>query len=105
MKQDKKVITRRDLSAYNLEGRLESCISYLKELLNEVPESARSRANIDFETGDDYGSPYCRFEINYYREETDEEYEARLAIKQSRDEAQRKHKLAEFNKLKQELGL
>lgn len=79
-------------------------VEFIKEWqdnLNLVPEEFRENATIKVEVSEEYGYGYAEFELVYERPET----EVELKQKQDEKEYTKAKKLAEYNKLKQELGL
>ena len=100
-----KVVVWKADSRHNQPDKLKDFIDFWLELLNQVPIEYRDKVYLDQEISVFYDSPYYEAEIFYYREETDEEYNKRIDEENKRKESQKAKDLAEFNRLKQSLGL
>lgn len=86
---------------------LNDMLSYLALKLSEVPEQYRDEATIEFKTDDESSAVW--YDIYYTEQESDEMYATRLAVeeenKRRNQERMRASTLAEFERLKIELGL
>jgi hypothetical protein len=90
---------------FPLPKNAEAFIAFFQKQLNLIPEEFRSSATIDLEAGLFSDGVEEKLEVYYSRPETEGEIQAREREAASKDIKQRLIKLAEFEKLKSELGL
>lgn len=85
-------------SVYFLDGSLE-------ELLNKL-DKYKSKTNVQFEVDCDYYDNTCEITVTTEREETDQEYENRLALLKKQEEKAEKNRklLAEQRKIAKQIS-
>lgn len=101
MKNKKRIITEHkcDRSTYDFEGTLED----VRERIDEWIQSYGPKARLGWDPYFHYpyeSQPSPRYNILVDREETDEEYNARVEKENAANEARRQKDLAEFERLK-----
>jgi hypothetical protein len=81
-------------------------IQYYQEILDNVPEEYQHLVKIEFDTAwDRFEGDYIEMDVYYSRPETEEEQAQRAARDKRIDDEEKSRKLAQFEKLKKELGL
>ena len=104
--QPKKIITEMvtDVSPYEMEGTLQQVLTQIQQWITNDGPDARLKWN-----GDHWpqysDSPCPRYEINITREETDVEYQKRIAdetLKQTQQDARDKK---EYDRLQKKFGV
>lgn len=77
------------------DGTLIKVIEWFQGKLAEIPEEYRQSATCDISSSPNWGDSHCgRIEIDYWRPETDEEMQARLAEYKAEAERNRSQELA-----------
>ncbi len=89
------------------EGYLKDYITKLEDILHRVPEEFRGLVEISYDTYQEAYDDVYQTDIDfcYYRPETKEELSVREATDKVKSETERLKKMAEYEKLKKELGL
>ena len=90
---------------YNLPSTLEGMIAFLEEELKKVPEYFRSVVVVELTYEYDYGDDRKYFlEGSYYRPETKQEAQERLAKNKQQSQAKLEQERAQYLKLKEKFG-
>ena len=90
---------------YNLPPKLEGVIVFLQEELKKVPEHFRSVVDVEFTYEYDYEDDRRYFlEGSYYRPETKQEAQERLAENKQKAQARLEQERAQYLKLKEKFG-
>ena len=104
--QPKKIITEMvtDVSPYEMEGTLQQVLTQIQQWITNHGPDARLNWNGDY-WAQYSDSPSPRYEININREETDVEYQKRIAdetLKQTQQDARDKK---EYDRLQKKFGV
>ena len=94
-----------DDDCYNIPDDADGFIAFFTEKLSLIPEEHRGTAKIDVRAEPCYDSAILEVNIYYYRPETQSEIEAREQKDIARKQGEKARKIAEFERLRAELGL
>lgn len=78
---------------------------FFQEKLDSIPSEFKDSAEIEIEANPYYDSAILGIEMYYFRPKTDSELKADAEIQARQLEESKRRKLAEFERLKRELGL
>ena len=87
-----------------LPENFQQAIAWLQEKFDSIPAEYRETATIEIDSGTYYDSTYSSLEIEYFRPETDEEMNSRVANQQSRAEEERRREIDLLERLKAKYG-
>lgn len=94
----KKYVTM-DFKSYDIPSKLPEFLAWLESQI-EATGVPRNQINVSLSAYDDYGSPSATFDLEFEREETEAEKEARLAQAARSEEWDRKT----YERLKAKFG-
>lgn len=80
-------------------GSLKGFSDKLLEILQEIPEQWQDSARIDILSYDDYGGHYASVEIDYWRDETDDELHARESSRLRQEDSANREEILQLKKL------
>jgi hypothetical protein len=93
--------TLHSCGSYN--ENIDDFLELVERLRKEVPEEYRGNIVIDFDTDGDYDYPSPALSIQWWKDETDEEYETRQAAEKSANDARRRAAAVQKEKLEREV--
>lgn len=94
-----------DYSCYDIPEDAAGFMAFFAEKLETIPDEYRHSAKIEVRAETCYDSAILAVEIYYYRPETEQEVSDRLAKQAAKEAQNQARKLAEFQRLRDELGL
>ena len=102
----KKIISKKvyDLGYDDIPEKADEFFAFWRDKIERVPEEHRDSARIEISTYESYGCGTLDAEVIYTREETDREYEDRMAAANELAGRVRRRELLKLQELKQKYG-
>lgn len=90
---------------YSLPTKIEGLIEFLRDELDKIPQKYRSTTDVEFDYDAGYGEDrYYFLTASYYRPETKQEAQERLAKNKQKSQARLEQERAQYLKLKEKFG-